>query len=499
MTAEPIDNMFDDLGSVPASAPINPKVKVSPILERALAKDTETVAAASVSTQSAADAAFDRAYEKIMAMMPNEIGETGKLLFPDDRYQRVAFHCWVQTVQDRNKRHRNPKSKPVNFIGEPGEGKSARVYSFGDVMQDWISELAGEFVEFRTVVRTLAAVNDFSEILGVQHIDEKTQTTRIFPDEWLPCGKKTKVFGVLFVDDGNRGDDRTMAAAMELANAMQYNSFVLPDSFATFWACNPAGKGHKVKSTDKAQNTRFVPLVVASSFDSFLQELARQGVSSTMLGHAVRFGKELLPNQPVHGILPEPRVLNKRNYTMLCHLYESLQYDEEALTEVGYAMLGTNNLKDIKALLSGDLPLDPEEIIGVNARDQKQGKTGSTPKAAWTLAEPKVKSFRASNKQDLLSVMTYRLVAYLNDPKFSIADDQLEIIAEYFMSLPKDLCAAGLRKLILQNAPRGDYYRPKLHGIRSNGRQVGEFGQYVAEVLRGARTLVDTEMAADED
>lgn len=479
------DNMLDDLGST---------VKAAPRLKAVSTQPTETVPV------SAAEAAFDRAYAAVMALSAKQIAETALRLFPDNHYQRVAFHCWMHTVQKRNKKHINPRSYPINLIGEPGEGKSAVTYDFGDTMEFWLTELGGEHVEFRVVVRTLASVNDLSEILGILHINEKTETTKIFPDEWLPHGKDQKVFGLLFIDDFNRGDSRSIAGAMELVNQLRYNSFILPDTFAISAASNPAGKGHKTQTTDKAQNTRFVPLVVSTTHDKFVQVLANQGVSSTMLAYAMKMGRELVPTPSKQGILPEPRQINKRNFTMLCHLYESLQYDDEAVTEVGYAMLGVSNLKDIHAMLNGEMPLDPYEILGVNTRERKAGVEGLEPKDALAPAQAKIKKFKDTNRQDILAVTIYRLVGHLNQGDVDISDDQLTNLVEFFMAVPKDLCATGLRKLLLENSPRKDYYRPKLtaYGSSDGGKTRGTFASYLTEVLQGARLLVDREMAADK-
>ncbi len=276
------------------------------------------------------------------------------------------------------------------------------------------------------------------------------------------------------------------------------NSFVVPQTMAMFAASNPQGKGHKVRTTDKAQFSRFVPLVVTSTHDSFIMELSKQGVSSVMLAYAMKMGKELMPANSKHGVLPEPRIINRRNFTMLCHLYESMQYDDEVLTEVGFAMLGTSNLKDIRSLLSGEMPLDPQEILGVNARERKQGVEGLEPKAAWPVAETKIQKFKDTNRQDILAVTMHRLVRHLNDPGFDLSDDQLDNVCAFFTALPKDLSATGLRKIILDSCPRQAYYRPKFtrHGA-SDAKNAGVFAKYMASVLSGARALVDREMAAD--
>jgi hypothetical protein len=497
--------MFGELGaSAPAPVRVKPAQKPDTMVSMKAAV-AATVSVAPVSTQKAGDlspeaeAAYDRAYEAVMALTSEQIADTGKKLFPDNHYQRTAFHCWVKTVQNRNKKHINPRSYPPCLIGEPGEGKSAITYDFGDVMEAWLSELGGSYVEFRVVTRSLGSVNDITEILGIVHVDEEQQITKIFPDAWLPHGKDKKVFGLLFLDDFNRGD-RAISGAIELVNQLRYNSFVLPDTFAVTAAVNPAGKGHRVNSTDKAQNTRFVPLVMATTHDSFIQVLANQGVSSVMLAYAMKMGKELLPTPAKHGILPEPRQLNKRNFTMICHLYDSMQHDDEVLTEVGFAMLGTSNLKDIRSLLNGEMPLDPQEILGVNTRERKQGVEGLEPKAAWPKAETRIQKYKDTNRQDILAVTMHRLVRHLNDPAFDLSDDQLDNVCAFFTALPKDLSATGLRKIILDSCPRQAYYRPKFtrHGA-SDAKNAGVFAKYMASVLSGARALVDREMAADED
>lgn len=219
------EDMFGEL-STPAPVRVKPAQKLDTMVSMK-APVAATVSIAPVSTQKAGDlspeaeAAYDRAYEVVMALTSEQISDTAKKLFPDNHYQRTAFHCWVKTVQNRNKKHVNPRSYPINLIGEPGEGKSALVYEFGQIMEDWLSELGGDDVEFRVVVRTMAACNDFSELIGLVNTDEASGTTKFYPDAWLPHGLKTKVFGIVFVDDYNRADDRTVASSMEIFNTLR--------------------------------------------------------------------------------------------------------------------------------------------------------------------------------------------------------------------------------------------------------------------------------------
>lgn len=143
---------------------------------------------------------YDRALAHIMAMDDVAIAKVYLELFPDNIYQQLLFVSWVRSIQDRGRWDRSPDTYPVNLVSSPGEGKSTTVREFAEGMGHWLTKIAGEPTKFLLVTRSLASINDLSEILGYGHIDHAAGVSRIFPHATLPSGD-ARVFGSLYLDD----------------------------------------------------------------------------------------------------------------------------------------------------------------------------------------------------------------------------------------------------------------------------------------------------------
>lgn len=443
------------------------------------------------------DEPFDRAYAHIMAMTDEQIAATGLRLFPENHYQRIAFTCWLKGVQNAKKRHVNPRVYPPNFIGEPGLGKSGMIYEAGAIIGDWLSEVGGGPIEFKTVVRTLAGVNDLSEIIGIVHLDHETKRTIIYPRADMPV-RGDRVFGWFFVDDANRGEPGVQGGMMEFVNTLGYNGYQAPYTMGVIAATNPQGKAHKVKAQDKAQMTRWVNVVYSPSRDAaFIQQLARQGVPAIYIGYCAKF-KHIAKVPDSTGMLPEPREINFRNATLIGHIFGPLQHDERAWIEVASSNLGPGEMKNIQAMVLGELPLEPQEIIGINATEKKAGGAGLSPKDAWAKAKPRLKDMKAGGRTDLIAVSSHSLVRYLNDKDFNLSDDQLDVLADLWLDgLPKEAATDALRRLVLAGAPRADYYKSKFTMWNSpNGSEPGPLAKHFLKLLADMKQQLAAGMAA---
>jgi hypothetical protein len=163
--------------------------------------------------------ASNAAYQlgKLKTMPFHEMNEIASGLFQDNHYQRILFYSWIRTLQNCRNPKVNPRYYTPNFIGDPGYGKSGLCYEFGNIMTEWLTAQAGEPLEFKVVVRTLAGINDFADIMGIVAVDREEWNTRLAPPMAFPR-EGDKTFGLLFIDDFNRGHQHVIAGAMEFVN-----------------------------------------------------------------------------------------------------------------------------------------------------------------------------------------------------------------------------------------------------------------------------------------
>ena len=152
-------------------------------------------------------------------------------LFPGGSglYKRMLTYSYLYSVWAHDNPKIDPKHLPLNFIGAPGEGKSATIY-------DWARSLGLEMV-----VRTLAGVSDFESIFGIVHINEETGKTRLFTPQNMPLEHEDDRYGIVFIDDFNRGEQQCIPAAMQFVNTGRYNDYTLPKHFGIVAAMNPHG------------------------------------------------------------------------------------------------------------------------------------------------------------------------------------------------------------------------------------------------------------------
>jgi hypothetical protein len=439
--------------------------------------------------------AYARTLAALQALDDARIAQVATELFGENVHQRIMFICWVKTLQNRPNRNLNPRSYPVNLISEPGEGKSAIVYAMQPAMEKFLSQLAGEPMAFHVCVQTLAGVNDLSEILGIVHLDPVRGISKLFPHENLPSGDDP-VFGLLFIDDYNRGDDRTIAGVMELVNTGRYNSYVLPAGFSVVAASNPQGKAHKVRTVDMAQFTRFVNLPVAPPRSQWIQNLAEQGIDKELIAYAVKF-RDVAATASIANYLPEPRPVNKRNFALYGHLRGVLKHDEMAHNEVAFAMFGPNSMRDLSAMLDGLSPLDAHEILGVNKREKLAGIQGEEPTVAGPKAIARMRQFEKDRHSEITAVSVLYLVNHLNKEDTQLSDEQFDALGEFLLALPAETANLGLRKLVLEGTPRKGYYLPKLSQWRAApGEPGGPLVKRMMEKLHELKQQLHHELGA---
>lgn len=418
---------------------------------------------------------YQKALNYLLGLSPQAISELGKKLFPEDKYQRIVLTCYIRTVQNADKPHISPRSYVPNLIGAPGQGKTAIVHEVARKMKAHLDGVAGGSVDFRVITRTLAGVNDFSTIIGVEKVVETAPgvyRTILAPRTDMPV-VGDEVFAMVFIDDFNRGHDFVQSGCMELVNTLRFNGYQMPRTAAFVAACNPSGHGWKVRSNDEAQHTRFIPLAFVPTHQSFIQNLIAQGAHKAAILFAERHSGTF-KTVSAADLLPVERYINRRNYTAFALLLDVFEHDRDAMTEVMFSMFGPTVAANWETLLAGDLPLGPTEIIGLNAADIRNGLEGSSPAKAWKEARGVLKQYAQERRTDLIAVSIQQLVHYLNQPNQQVSDDQVQVIGDLGAMLyetpgAKEHAMNLIRGLVMEKSPRVQFYRSKLLSWNASG------------------------------
>lgn len=357
---------------------------------------------------------------------PYRMTQYAKELFPNNYYQRMMFYCWLRTTFNYGVREFNPQYINMNFVGPAGAGKSGTAYEFGFIMSDFLSNIPGVegHIPFSIYTTTLQGINDFAEIIGIVHLDNQTEQTKLYPNSALP-GKGTHSFGCIFLDDFNRGHAHIISAAMEYVNRGRYNNFSLPAGWFFVACTNPQGKNYRTNTLDQAQMTRFLTVEFNPTHDMFMTQLAVQDTASKMIGLFSKYGKELLPDLGKVSKSVVEINNNQRSAMMFAHLFPYIEDDNVVLELIGRSMFGTNFMTNLKSLLANEMPMDPDEMLGDSEDPEvvKKNIAIAMKKPSVTDLEAgqylaanvkeKVSKFINEGKRDLLFTTMKRLESYV--------------------------------------------------------------------------------------
>lgn len=338
--------------------------------------------------------AFDKILNHLVKMDPKRLGAVGAELFEDDVYGQLVFASWLTTIRNRQNPRANPQSTPINFVGEGGAGKSATVYKAGQTISEWLTRLANDspgqgglglnvgVVPFRVIVKTLAGCNDISELLGVVVVQDGR--TVVCPHDEIPVSGEC-IFGVVFIDDFTRGDDRAMSGFMEFVNALHYNGVPLGEGLSVIGASNPPGLGYKAKTMDKAQRTRFLNIPMITGKRSYINDLVYQGLDTQWVGLASGVYEEVMGQaRSSDQLMPTELVVNKRNLTIVLHMAPILFGMPDALALAAGSTLGTGvDLGRLLERLRKAPPLEAEEVLGLPTDTQAEAVKKANAAVVW--------------------------------------------------------------------------------------------------------------------
>lgn len=136
---------------------------------------------------------------------------------------------------------RTPSSHNIMLCGKHGVGKS-------EILTDFYSKKG-----LRVVTLFLGQMSDPGDLIGLPHIDEKSQKTSFLPPEWFPLDEKPVV---LFLDELNRARPEILQAVMDLTLNRKLAGKSLPKGSYIISAVN-SGNDYQITDLDPALVSRF--------------------------------------------------------------------------------------------------------------------------------------------------------------------------------------------------------------------------------------------------
>lgn len=422
--------------------------------------------------------------------VPNkQISDQAKAMFPNNKYQRLSFHAWANTVRKNETPVINPSSYVLNIVGDPGYGKSGMTYGLVGPISAWLTEGCGTPVIFEIITRTLAGIVDISDLVGIPNVNKEEQCTMLYPPKSFPKGDERNRVGVIFCDDLTRASNEgIMSGFMEFTCTRRINDYKLPPGFGLVAATNPQGKNNKVRSLDDAQWTRFIPVAYAPSYSVFMEQLVLQGVGARLIAYFHKF-RDMIPKPAYKDLLPTPRPVNWRNSTIFAHMMDTCQYDDELQTMLIQSIFGDAAVTNLSSVLDGECPFEASEIIGLLPEQIAAGGHGElamSPEEAMGSFPARLRMMEAAKQLELISLSTTMLCVHVNNLEtIDFTPQQFDNLCTFLDMLPGPAFGDFTRRVLSTGCKHKEVFcaTQGAHSMLSWKREGGGMGKLAQRVM----------------
>jgi hypothetical protein len=307
------------------------------------------------------------------------------------------------------------RKTPICIWGDHGIGKTQTVETYA---------LANGY-KFAYIAP--AQFEEMGDLLGMPTI-ENHETVFVQP-EWVP---REEGPGILLIDDVNRADDRILRGIMQLLQNYELVSWRLPKNWHIILTANPDGGDYSVTPMDFAMLTRMMHITL--SFD--------------VKRWALWAEKNQVDPRGISFVLTYPEVISGERTTprTLVQFFENIAEIKDLKKELGMvkmladACLDNNTVSAFISFLNNDLSklITPEEII--NAKNFEQ----EVYQRIKSVVEQQTK------RVDILSVITTRLINYLNVSKLTFKKPQVDNIKAFLNMdfMPDDLRLVAAQDIV---------------------------------------------------
>jgi hypothetical protein len=298
------------------------------------------------------------------------------------------------------------RKTPICIWGDHGIGKTQTVENYARTQGYKFAYIAP------------AQFEEMGDLLGMPTI-ENGKTVFVKP-EWVPQEEGP---GILLIDDVNRADDRILRGIMQLLQNYELVSWKLPSQWHIILTANPDGGDYSVTPLDFAMLTRMMHITLTFDVKRWALWAERNQVDA----------------RGISFVLTYPEVITGERTTprTLVQFFENIAYIKDLKKELSLvkmladACLDANTVAAFMSFLNNDLSklIVPEEIL--NAKDFQI----EVYQRIKNVVEQQTK------RVDILSVITTRLINYLNVSKINCKKNQIDNIKAFLNMdfMPNDL------------------------------------------------------------
>ncbi len=134
---------------------------------------------------------------------------------------------------------------------------------------------------------------------------------------------------------------------------------------------------------------------------------------------------------------------------MFVHMYDFVKHDQLALIAVSNSLFGSGMMTQLAELISGDLPINPWEILGRSKAQKNLDDALPKSNEAWDKIEPEIKKFMKDRKVDLITVTVSRMAFVMLDDQYygTFDKDQVQNLIKFLDMVPEETLTFLLQKV----------------------------------------------------
>ena len=311
----------------------------------------------------------------------------------------ISFIQHALLTNEKAEEAGRPKT-PVCIWGDHGIGKTQTVQTFAKENNYKFAYIAP------------AQFEEMGDLLGMPKVldTEQGATTTFVPPDWVP---KTEGPGILLIDDVNRADDRILRGIMQLLQNYELVSWSLPPQWHIILTANPDGGDYSVTPMDFAMLTRMMHITLIFEVKKWARwaeanQVDPRGISFVLTYPEVAIGDRTTPRTLV------------QFFENIVHI-EDLKKNLSLVKMLADACLDESTVSSFMAFINNDLSklISPEEIIDAQNFEEE------VYQVIKSIVDQKTK------RVDIISVITTRLINYLNVHSIDYTGDQIENIKSF--------------------------------------------------------------------
>ncbi|GAB4398520.1 MAG: hypothetical protein OHK0053_17350 [Microscillaceae bacterium] len=351
-------------------------------------------------------------------------------------------HFIAHTLLTNNRvEARGGRKTPLCIWGQHGIGKTETVENFARQHQYQLAYIAP------------AQFEEMGDLLGMPKIQEGQlgpislqASTQFVPPDWVP---RQPGPGILLIDDVNRADDRILRGIMQLLQNYELVSWKLPPHWHIILTANPDGGDYSVTPLDYSMLTRMMHITLTFDVKKW----------------AIWAEKNQVDQRGINFVLTYPEVVTGERTTprTLVQFFENIAPIQDLQKELGLvkmladACLDSNTVTAFIAFINNDLTslISPEEIL--EATDFEKEVYERIKKI---VVQP-------TRRVDILSVITTRLINYLNLRNARLKEIQIENLKSFLKMdfMPNDIRLIAAQDMMLNDRIKSVWADPELGRI----------------------------------